>query len=484
MKGSSLAVALDAGRMSHARSESRPDDRFERLYVQALPEAPPEDAREQEREASEGHAREKPDEPFALGGCVVTPERALDPGWVVVGGGAIAALRDTAPRDVRTIETRGVILPGLVDLHGHPEYNVFPAWEPPRLYENRYRWRETEEYAKLVKGPWHRLTDESRGRPSLLPTLTRYAEARALVGGTTAIQGASKRYPDPAESLVRNVDRHIFGRQLARAVDQPHERAAGAGARLRAEIASGEVKAFYVHLAEGIDECSRGEFDELVASDLLAPATVIIHGTALTDEQLAQVREAGAKMVWSPQSNLRLYGETTRAARALELGIPLGLGADWLPSGSPSLLDELRVARRSLERQGAAIEAKRLVGFVTHEGARVAALEDKLGALAEGRPADLLVLERHDRDPWESVLQADRRSIDLVVIGGDVAYGRIEWIDELAGASEREPVLAWGKHMALDLTYSVLPFEKRPPRLAELRAGLLARFPQTGPIFG
>ena len=126
MKGSSLAVALDAGRMSHARSESRPDDRFERLYVQALPEEPPEDAREQEREASEGHARAKPDEPFALGGCVVTPERALDPGWVVVGGGAIAALRDTAPRDVRTIETRGVILPGLVDLHGHPSTTSFP----------------------------------------------------------------------------------------------------------------------------------------------------------------------------------------------------------------------------------------------------------------------------------------------------------------------------------------------------------------------
>lgn len=470
--------------MSGPAGESSADDRFERLYAEALPEAPHEDAREGEREASEGQARAKPEEPFALGGCVVTPERAIDPGWVVVAGNAIAALRDTAPRDVRAIETRGVILPGLLDLHGHPEYNVFAAWEPPRLYENRYRWRESEEYAKLVKGPWHRLTDESSGRPSLLPTLTRYAEARALVGATTAIQGASKRYPDPAESLVRNVDRRIFGHQLARAainfMTEPPERRA----RLRAEIASGEVKTFYVHLAEGIDESSRREFDELVASDLLGPATVIIHGTGLTDEQLAQVREAGAKIVWSPQSNLRLYGETTRAARALELGIPLGLGADWLPSGSPSLLDELRVARRSLERQGAAVEAKRLVGFVTHEGAHVAALGDKLGALAEGRPADLVVLERHDRDPWESVLHADRRSVELVVIGGDVAYGRIEWIDELAGASEREPVLAWGKGMALDLTYSVLPFEKRPPRLGELRAELLARFPQIGPIFG
>jgi 5-methylthioadenosine/S-adenosylhomocysteine deaminase len=46
--------------------------------------------------------------------------------------------------------------------------------------------------------------------------LTRFAEARALVGGTTAIQGASGRYPDPHESLVRNVDRLIFGEHRAR----------------------------------------------------------------------------------------------------------------------------------------------------------------------------------------------------------------------------------------------------------------------------
>jgi hypothetical protein len=44
----------------------------------------------------------------------------------------------------------------------------------------------------------------------------------------------------------------------------------------------------------------------------------------------------------------RLYGETTQPAAALELGLPVGLGADWLPSGSASLLAELKVSRRCL----------------------------------------------------------------------------------------------------------------------------------------
>ncbi|MDP8928168.1 MAG: hypothetical protein M3O70_06220 [Actinomycetota bacterium] len=73
--------------------------------------------------------------------------------------------------------------------------------------------------------------------------------------------------------------------------------------------------------------------------------------------------------------------------------------------------------------------------------------------------------------------------MELVTLGGDVAYGRLDWVDTLAGPSEREPVLAWGKPMALDLVYSVIASPHDPPRLADLRADLLQRYAQTGPIF-
>ena len=173
-------------------------------------------------------------EAFALRGCVLTPDEALEDGWVVVSGSEIVEVRDTAPASVRVIDTGGVVLPGLIDLHGHPEYNVFAAWEPPRLYANRYQWRRSPEYAAVVKEPWGLLTDATEERPSLLRTLTRYAEARALVGGVTAIQGASGRYPDPHESLVRNVDRLVFGEHHGRSIGDlgaPHRTICAAPAR-------------------------------------------------------------------------------------------------------------------------------------------------------------------------------------------------------------------------------------------------------------
>ena len=50
-------------------------------------------------------------------------------------------------------------------------------------------------------------------------------------------------------------------------------------------------------------------------------------------------------MVWSPLSNLLLYGATADVAAAQAAGVSIGLGSDWSPAGSKNLLGELKVAR-------------------------------------------------------------------------------------------------------------------------------------------
>lgn len=450
-------------------------DPFDARYAAGvLDEDPPEPARPR--------IRAMPVEAWALRGTVLTPFRQLDDAYVEVHGDRIARVTRTRPAGARVIETGGVILPGLIDLHGHPEYNVFAAWEPPRRYANRYAWRRSREYAAVVKEPWKLLTAD----PSLLPTLTRYAEARALVGGATAIQGASAKYPSREEALVRNVDRRIFGEHRARSIIDLGRTDAADAARLRAQIQAGEVTAVYIHLAEGVDDTSAREFTDLTDANLLTGATVIIHGTALSKNHLGDARDAGAKLVWSPQSNLRLYAGTTDVASALELGLSVALGADWLPSGSPSLLAELQVARRALAAQGASVPARRLVKMVTSDAAHVAGLGHVLGRVASGRLADLVVLDRRASDPWESVLASGPPEVALVAIGGDVAYARQDWMAQLLAGSDvtaLESVLAWGRPMSVDTRYSMAAPDSPPPMLEDLRAALIARFPQSGPIW-
>ena len=54
-----------------------------------------------------------------LSGTVVTPDKVILKGWVVIKGGHIDAIVDKAPTGP-SIETGGIIFPGFVDLHNHP----------------------------------------------------------------------------------------------------------------------------------------------------------------------------------------------------------------------------------------------------------------------------------------------------------------------------------------------------------------------------
>ena len=160
--------------------------------------------------------RAAPSEPLALGGELITPEGPRE-GWLVVEGDTIAQITSARPEGARPLATEAVILPGLLDLHNHPEFNVFAAWEPPQQFEHRYRWRDSPIYQQLVRDPQNELLKKVE-----LRTETRYAEIRALVRGVTAIQGASGRDRSREEALVRNVDLQIFGERHAQTmIDLP-----------------------------------------------------------------------------------------------------------------------------------------------------------------------------------------------------------------------------------------------------------------------
>jgi cytosine/adenosine deaminase-related metal-dependent hydrolase len=427
-------------------------------------------------------------EAVALGGIVIRPDRAMARGWVVVADGVITDIVAQKPSGVSTIQTDGVILPGLIDLHGHPEFNIFASWEPPKTFINRNQWRNSEIYQQLIRDPWDQLT-KAGTLPSVKKAMTRYAEVRAAVGGVTAIQGASQDYPNKAEALVRNVDLLIFGTQVARSTVDFDRLRPDDITSIQKGIVNGSVKAHYIHLAEGqkTNTASVTEFLRFTQSPLFGPATVAIHGTALTRDHFDQLASVGGRLVWSPQSNLRLYNETTDIKAALDAKVPIALGADWMPSGSPSLLHELKVAQRCLAEQGCDVTSQRLVAMVTSDAANIAGLGDKLGHLDPGRPADLVVLQRQHDDPYDNVVAAYPSWVDLVMIGGDIIYGRPDWIGQITQSSDYEIVTAWGRGMALDTRFGSpdeSPPTGPPRRLAEIRQRLIERYPAIGPIFG
>jgi cytosine/adenosine deaminase-related metal-dependent hydrolase len=362
-----------------------------------------------------------------LRGRVVTPDQVLAPGEVLIVGDRVrcAAARCDQPeaQGATTIQTAGVIFPGLIDAHNHTQYNYLPPWQPspPRLFQNRGQWAARADYKDHTSS-----VNANEGVFGCQQV--KYGEIRALVGGTTTLQGTGSTNRRCYRTLAHNAE---YGNELG--TDRMRTNIPGIdsvsaadAAQIAAEMESGALTAYVLHLSEGIDETSRKEFDLLVDKGLLGRATVIIHGTALGPAELQKVGQAGAKLVWSPRSNLQLYGKTTDIKAALDAKVKVALAPDWTLSGSASLLGELRVAARvSRDQLGGALGARQLVDMVTGTAADVLALGDVIGRLRPGLLGDVLVIRDPGPgvDPYEALLQARLADVRLVLVSGRPRYG-------------------------------------------------------------
>src|SRR5947199_10805312 len=99
-------------------------------------------------------------------------------------------------------------------------------------------------------------------------------------------------------------------------------------------------------------------------------------------------------LVWSPFSNLWLYGQTTDVATAQKNGMRICLGADWSPSGSKSLLGELKVADLHIHAHHLTKQfpSQAICAMATCNPADALGWDQQLGRLKTGLRADFLVL--------------------------------------------------------------------------------------------
>jgi cytosine/adenosine deaminase-related metal-dependent hydrolase len=160
-----------------------------------------------------------------------------------------------------------------------------------------------------------------------------------------------------------------------------------------------------------------------VSQDLIRRNVAIVHGVALSQAMLREVADRHAKIVWSPRSNLSLYGATLDVRAALADGIVVALGTDWLPTGSFSMAREAACARAYAQATGAPLSARTLWMMMTLNGAKAAGMEQVLGAIRPGLAADLILVARRGEDPYEAVVSAAPGDLMLVLRGGRLLVG-------------------------------------------------------------
>ena len=390
---------------------------------------------------------------------------------------AIAKGRDGLPaaaRDAVVINTRGSIYPGMIDLHNHPEYAHYPLLPIARKYKDRYEWRwYDDDYNRRITFP--QIVLASANYYDLGLEIGRYGEYKALVGGATSLQGGRVAQPYAKEEcLVRNIETSLVAARVAYSrVDIGRD--AEEWKKIQADYSKGIL---VVHLAEGPSARMADEFRYIKQSGLLGPNLIAIHGVGLNEPQFQEMAAVKAKLVWSPLSNFILYGKTANIDAAHRAGVAISIAPDWAPSGSKSILGELKTADLVNKNElKLPFSDRELVEMVTRRPAEAMDWGDKLGQIAPGFLADVIVVDDRNADAYRNLIDAVEENIALVLVRGEPLYGDAILLQNARRSSaDLELVTDFGgkraKAMVPNCANTALPVMSIKETMARLQEGM------------
>jgi len=372
--------------------------------------------------------------PVALVGTLVTPQEVVPHGTVVLQNGRIVAsgAEVKVPVGAKIVSIDGVIAPGFVDLHNHLTYNVFPRWKPIEEFGSRYDWQQKPAYQVLLEAPHAGMV-----KLGLECEMERYAEVKVITEGETSVVGGLQ---EPcANGLARNLDyNNELGGNFGKVIYDvfPFQTSEQKLAEAKAALVATPRGSLLIHVAEGgpNDASATREFTMLKARGLLLPGVSLIHAVGLLPQDFAEMAKTGVGFVWSPRSNVELYGDTARVAAAKASGVRMAIAPDWSPTGSDGMLGELNYASQwNATQQPPLFTERELVLMATSTPAELVGLTGQVGTLAAGSAADLIVVRKSGEDAYWSLTHTAAQDLELVVIGGEAVYGDAALMEQLGG---------------------------------------------------
>ena len=391
----------------------------------------------------------------------------------------------TAPSDAVVIRCPlQVVSPGLINPHDHLSYNQnFPGGQnndggtsnpnyvlcndPKQAYSNpvcstyrydrRNEWRKGLEGKPAIVAPWGG-TEQAKA----------WNELRHVLAGTTSIAGSGgqiglARNPDVLELMEGLVtpDDKVVDYDTFPLGDTKDVQGHDYGDCHYPKVAPPTVLdnlVYLPHVAEGINAyahnelyCLTGKGDGSVA--LQAPNSTFIHTIAAIPTDGETIKNTDMTLVWSPRSNISLYGNTAQVTLYDTLGVRLSLSTDWTPSGSINLFRELTCAAGYNEVYlNEHFSKQHLWQMVTVNAAHALGIDDQVGTIAIGQWADLAVYNAIGKgyaSYYDPVIKGGVEDVSLVMRAGKPLYGDDELVVGIDNSCEAMPSAVCGKNKAV-----------------------------------
>jgi len=214
--------------------------------------------------------------------------------------------------------------------------------------------------------------------------------------------------------------------------------AAHPGTYLQSHIAEnrGEVALVKEHYPE-----RTGYLDVYDHYKQLGPRAIYGHGIWLSEAELQRCHDSGTAIAHCPTSNLFLGSGlfNLENARQPQRPVRVGLATDLGGGTSFSILQTLNEAYKVAQLNGNALSSGHAFYLATRGSAQALYLQDKIGSIAAGMEADVVVLDlkstpiieyrmRHCNDLEEALFvqmtMADDRAVRATYVAGNLAHQR------------------------------------------------------------
>jgi len=387
------------------------------------------------------------------GGCVLTlgvRTPNLVQGDVLIEGDRVVEVgKDLrAPRDAETVDcTDTIVMPGFVDTHRHTWTSLFrnageslDAELSAVAFGAHYG--PDEVYAATLIG----LLGAVEAGITTVVDWADLASSDALVDAavqahadagirTVLVQPRPRatRQPGPRELTSRLADASKGAPTVAfgATIDGSAEPETAGDAWGEARMAGMRIHA---HAGAG---ARAGTVSALARRGLLGDDVTLVHHSALDDDDLRAIADAGASVSLAPSSEMATGHGSPPIQELMDRDVKPGLGVDHERVAPGDLFAQMR---GTISLQHATVFDRKLMGkgslpklmttrdvlrYATVDGARVAGLQGVTGSIEPGMQADVLVLRADRPNVWPIndaigavVWGMDTSNVDRVIVGG------------------------------------------------------------------
>jgi 5-methylthioadenosine/S-adenosylhomocysteine deaminase len=200
-----------------------------------------------------------------------------------------------------------------------------------------------------------------------------------------------------------------------------------------------------VHCNQGTNRISAFDHGHIAAMDklgLLYRELQVIHALTSTPQEIDALAAAGASVSVSPFSELRIGYGVPKIQEFLDHKVIVGLSVDTPAlTGSADMFSIMKIVQNIENGRGEAefrLPARRVLELATIDGARSLGLADRIGSLANGKRADLIMVNTRDlnmgpfTDPPNMLVDsAQPWNVDTVMVDGRILKqnGKLTAID-------------------------------------------------------